>query len=215
MRAILAIVALVAAPAVQAVPITLDFSSLSPGDVVTTQFAGVTFSLIGGAPIAGPLVVDPGSSQTAGSGGNLITPTNNVSPVCCVEPFFDIRMAFANPIDFFSILALDAEAGETYTLSAFLSGVLVAPIYSTAIIGDFSIPTSGGPIRQNVLGQIGSSLLFDEVVIDLSSSGPEVWDDVTYNPASSVVSVPEPGTLALLSIGLAGLALTRRRGFAS
>ena len=187
--------------------IQIDFSSLSPGEVVTDQFDGVTFSLTGGAPIAGPLVVNPGSVQDAGSGGNLITPTDQVNPVCCVQPFFDIQLDFSSPIDFFSILALDAEIGEAYRLSAYLGGNLVVLPFSTSVIGNFSIPTSSGPIRENLLGSLGGAV-FDRVLIDLTNNdGPEVWDDIRFN----VVSVPEPGTLGLFGIGLFALIFMRRK----
>lgn len=189
--------------------VQIDFSSLSPGDVLTNQLPGVTFSLLGSPPIAGPLVVNPGSTQTAGSAGNLITPTDQGSPVCCVGPFYDIAIDFASPIDFFSILALDAEANETYTLSAYLGGVPIAAQFSMSIVGSFSIPTSGGPIRQNALGAMGGLLLFDRVVIDLTNSeGPEVWDDVSFNVVS--VTVPEPAPLFLLSFGILALVFARR-----
>ena len=58
------------------------------------------------------------------------------------------------------------------------------------------------------LGGIGVDLIDGDLWINLAGQGPGT---VTFEFVGVASSVPEPGTLALLGLGLAGLAFTRRR----
>lgn len=205
----------------------ITFNALAPGTEVTSQYTGLglQISLIG--VTAGPITiatVDGGGSyaNTHGSAGNLLVPGTDPD-----DEIRDVRFRFSTPVDFFSVALFDAE--ESFTLNGLLGGAPVAAAPLTVQLGSFPnlIPTSQfgvGLVKRISLGTIGSGQLFDEIILDLTngvgtstpqsvtSGGPEYFDDVAFNPIAR--SVPAPGSLALLSLGLACIALCRGRSSA-
>lgn len=158
-------------------PITIDFDDLAEGIVVTDQYisSGVTISLVGGTS-AGPITKFVGPLTF--TDGNAVLPGSDV-----LGPLFDIVITFDQPVDYFSIIALDAEPFESFSLVATLAGVNVpAQFSSTELVGS----EFGGPTVLAELGEIGSAELFDSVLIDLTNGtgippGPEYWDNLTFN----------------------------------
>jgi hypothetical protein len=181
---------------------TVDFDSLPIGTIVTSQFVGVTFSLLGGAPIAGPrtyaLQDTSGNPQFIfGASGNAITPGDNVGGIN--PPFYDFQINFAAPVDYFSLLALDAE--ESVSASAFLGNNFVDSVNQGVFLGLHSASVFNGPVYKFELGAIGGFAHFDRVVIDLSANdGPEVYDNLVFNV---VTPIPEPNDTMLFVSGLA------------
>jgi len=108
-------------------PTLIDFDGLSAGTVVTDQYSGVDFSLLGAPPIDGPIAYilddeDGSSVDIFGATGNAIVP-GNVTDGFWGNPLYDFEIAFDKPIDFFSIMALDAE--ETVSAHGYLGNTLV------------------------------------------------------------------------------------------
>ena len=193
----------------------IDFNGLTHGLAVTNQFPGISFSLLGSPPTAGPIAYALTDGTVANTGnpvsifgatGLAISPgvvTTTINP-----PFFDIQISFSAPIDFFSIMALDAE--EQFTLSGFLGGALVQSVgpTSNSFVGNRGASPFRGPVYNPTLGAIGGSRLFDRVVIGLvAGDGPELYDNMVFN----AVTVPEPSTLAVFAIGLVGFSFATRR----
>lgn len=194
--------------------ITIDFNNLAHGDVITDQFSGVQFSLLGSAPTAGPVAyaLKDGTIANTGSplnifGASGLAMTSGSVTTTIFPPFFDIQVAFAEPIDFFSIMVLDAE--EAFSVKGFLGSSLVQEVVrsSATFIANRSDSPFRGPVFQVTLGAIGSSAHFDRIVIDLDESdGPELYDNLMFN----TVRVTEPSSLALFAIGLAGISFVMR-----
>lgn len=199
---------------VEATLITIDFDNLTFADVITNQFSGVEFSLLGSPPTAGPIAYALKDGSVANTGdpvdifgaSGLAMSSATLTSITIDPPYFDIQVSFADSIDFFSIMVLDAE--ESFSIMGFLGDILVQEVLSSSIspIGTWVGPTFAGPVYSVSLGAIGGDTLFGRIVIDLNNSGdnsggPEVYDNLTYN----TVTIPEPSTLALFAMGLAGL----------
>jgi hypothetical protein len=203
--------AILVAPAA-ATATTIDFDSMSHGEVLTTQFAGVTFSLLGSPPTAGPVAYALKDGGIANTGAEIpaselfgafrlaITPGSVADSI--FPPFYDIEIAFADPVDFFAVTVLDAE--ESFATQGFLGASLIQTAGAVNLLGTRGTGPFAGPVYRPELGSIGGPLLFDRIVLSLSD-GPEIFDNLSYN-----VAVPEPSTAAILGVGLLGLSGLRR-----
>src|SRR5215510_5875174 len=192
-----------------AASVSIDFSGPSAGDIVTTQFPGVDISLLGSPPIPGPriyLLQDTSGNpvNVLGASGNAITAGNNVGAIN--PPFFDMQFRFEGTIDYFSLLVLDAE--ESVSATGYLGNNFVQSVVQGTLLGFHSGPVFNGPVYLLELGAIGGTTFFNRVVIDLTEAdGPELFDNLQFSSRR----LPEPATVALLSVALASLVLARRR----
>ena len=187
--------------------VTINFDSLPVATVVTNQFPGVTISLLGSTPIAGPrtyaLQDTNGVPQLIfGASGNAITPGDNVGSISA--PFYDMQFIFDGVIDHFSLMALDAE--ESVIARAYLGNSLIASVNQGTFIGTNIASVFNGPVYLLELGSIAGLARFDRVEIDLDQAGgPELFDNLSFNP------VPEAEAYAMLLAGLGLLGWVGRR----
>ena len=140
-----------------------------------------------------------------GASGNAITPGDNVGGIDA--PFYDFQFVFSQPIDQFSLMALDAE--ESVTASAFLGNTFISSVAQGTFLGNNVASVFNGPVYLLELGSIGGPQQFDRVTISLDTSGgPEVFDNLRFN---SVAVIPEPEIYSLMVVGLGFLGWVRLR----
>ncbi len=157
--------------------------ALSNGSVVTDQFAslGVTFT--------------PSVSYF-----NSVSPRPNFSGPAVIDFFgADISIQFSQAVTEVAA-AMTANFGSM-SLTALLDSVIVET---------FSYTFPNNTVSSNLNNFFGfTDILFDEVQLTPAGNTSVAMDNLSFTFAA--VAVPEPGTLALLGLGLAGMGLARRK----
>ena len=186
--------ALAASPiSANAAPISTNFNALTPGNMVTGEYSpmGATFSLVPsptepGSPLpppVGPTLWSLGPVDQYGVNGNSIIVGPSTS-----GPFYDVQIDFDRPIDYFSIVALDAETLPLRVI-AYSGGTQVPLTVRSTSLGTISaLPYVSGPTYLLEIGEAGGAVTFDRIVF----GGTEQFDNLTYSP------VPEAGAAACL-----------------
>lgn len=168
---------------------TINFGNnlFGDGTIITDQFDGLTF----GSDSAG----DPWRYRTATQGPGIVdghlfrgAPDQNPTEWSLM---FDTNIFEAA----FNFKAFSADT-HYWTISSWLEGSLVETFTFNNVSEDGSL----------FYGFENS--LFDEIrIMNLMDDAGFEFDNLQYSSSA----VPEPGTLALLGLGLAGMGLTRRR----
>lgn len=176
--------------AVSAHATLINFDDLAANTIVTNQYAGVTFSSVGGAtnrayPFSG-----------ASSLPNILCTANANGAVDCLGL---VQLDFANPVNNLKFMAIEPNAVGT---------AIVAAIYQNGVFS----------ANENIAGVGGAgnklvdlSAYTNVTRLELRVHPDEIpnqgvgYDDFSFNV------VPEPGTYAALGLGAAVLLRRRAR----
>jgi hypothetical protein len=183
---------LVAATGAQAA--LIDFEDLAPGTQVTNQYAEATFS--GPAP---NVVFSQGRPL-----GQFICGTG-----CITDTYID----FTNPVSNLTFWAIQIDAtGKVAEFRVFVDNALAATIDLNGPGTNIGGTGPGGPEDEFIDLSAFSGVTRLEIVNILNDPSAENgigWDQFSFDVGDT--TVPEPGSLALLALGLTGLGVGRRR----
>jgi hypothetical protein len=183
---------LFAMSAAQATPVNIDFSGMAGGQVVTNQFDGVVFSLMGGPQNGDPTVNWSGELTNSIYAGDY--PTAAILDAHFSGPASGIGFMF-DPAGY-----SDSGRGDTFYSAFGKNGDLL----ETGKLGTVTYGSTG-------YFTVAASGVYDLQFNNGTGGSDSWWFGVQSLQADVGSDVPEPASMALMGIALAGLAAARRK----
>jgi hypothetical protein len=178
---------------------TINFSALAPGTAVTTQYSGLTFSLIGGTDAGGAPTTgyaDYDLTRSLANSSNTATTAASSSGY----PTADILdVAFAHGVSGLSF-SFSNYGGIDSTYTAYGAGGVVISSGDLSSVENFAL-----------VNVAGSGIT--DLQINNNTDGSRDWifgvGELSYTNATN--AVPEPTTWAVLILGMAAIGFAARR----
>ncbi len=170
---------------------TFSSPSLAPNTIVTTQFDGLTFAGTGGGAVRANSCGYNGWGNSAALSGDTL---NTFGPNCSTN----------SSNDSFTLTFDSAVSAVSMGLYHYGGGGQ-APVWSTWFNGAMIEAVTIGSSFQGFLTFSGYA--FDQIRYTEGTS----FNYLAIDNIARVDAVPEPAALSLLGLGIAGLALRRRR----
>jgi hypothetical protein len=167
---------------------TIDFSGLANGTAVTTQYAGVVFSLQGGPDSSGPPTTNNYSGEALANSTNPDYPTANI-----------LNVAFSSAVSGLSFTFNNYGTGAATTYTAFNASDAVVSSGDLQFVNDFTLINM-------VAGSGFTDLQFN------NNNGGDNWYYAVQELTYSVSSTPLPSTWTMLVGGLLGVGFFAYRG---
>lgn len=213
LKLVLALAASVFACSASAAPIVLDFEGVGNGAQISNFYNGGTDSQ-GNSGTNYGIAFGPNAlgliDSDAGGSGNI---ANEPSPSTVMyfttgSAILNYAAGFSTGFSFFYVSSTNAVVNVYDGLNA--TGNLLGSIN---LIAQFSTGCSGDPTGAFCnFSPAGLSFAGLARSIDFGGTVDQIaFDDITFGAATPGNAVPEPGTLALIGLGLLGAAARRRK----
>jgi len=202
MRQLVGLALAVSTSIAHAILITVDPDDFTDGADISNAFPGITLSAIdGGSNVITTSSVFSQISPLASTGTQVFGHDGIFVETWANGLVGDLRIDFIQATDYVSL--------DIIANNGFDPGFLEAYDSAGTLLGSFITLGNLGPGTSETASISSSSVNISYVIASGLSGNDVALDNLIYNSAT----VPEPATLALLSFGLLGIGITRRKKY--